>query len=68
MITATEVYWPTAEAIQVYSLTPHKGALHQPRLVRSIDLKSSGFTGGNLVFAQGKLVLATAERLVLFSK
>lgn len=54
------VYFPTRETIEVFEA---ESARHR----RTIALAPFGLKGGNLLVAQGTLLMATAEELVAFS-
>jgi hypothetical protein len=63
------VYFPTRECIYVFDQRPIQSDFGwQPRLVREIPLVPRGVTGGNLVIADGILLIATGERLVAFGQ
>jgi outer membrane protein assembly factor BamB len=63
------VYYPTRETIYVFDQRPVRTDFGwQPRLVREIPLVPRGVTGGNLVIAEGVLLIATGERLVAFGQ
>ena len=63
------VYYPTREAIYVFDQRPARTDFGwQPRLVREIPLVPRGITGGNLVIAEGILLIATGDRLAAFGQ
>ena len=55
------VYWPTREKIFVFDR-------RSAQLVNSIELGPKNACGGNLVIAQGRLLIATAEELIAFGR
>jgi hypothetical protein len=55
------VYWPTRDRIHVFSQSGPQPT-RQP-----IDLAPLGLTGGNLVIADGVLLIAAADKLVAFA-
>lgn len=57
MLSADHIYWPTRDKIYVFDL---KSALP----VRAIDLAPRRTSGGNLVIAGGRLLIATDDELV----
>jgi outer membrane protein assembly factor BamB len=63
------VWWPTRESIFVFDQQPAATDFGwQPKLVREIPLVPRGVTGGNLVIAEGVLLIATGDRLVAFDQ
>ena len=69
VLAAGHVYFPTRENIYVFDQRPVKTDFGwQPRLVREIQLVPRGITGGNLVIADGILLIATGDRLVAFGQ
>jgi outer membrane protein assembly factor BamB len=60
------IYWPTRDRIFVFSseLTNSKS----PRLSKIIDLKMRQMTGGNLMIANGIMLIATEDRLFAFGE
>lgn len=69
VLAGSHVYWPTRDAIYVLEQrtlrTPYGW---EPVLVREIPLRPRGASGGNLVIADGMLLVATADRLYAFSE
>jgi PQQ enzyme-like repeat protein len=69
VIAGTHVWWPTRETIFAFETRPsHSGDGPQPRLVRQIPLAPRGVTGGNLVIANGVLLIANRDKLVAFGE
>jgi outer membrane protein assembly factor BamB len=65
LIAGDNVWWPTRESIFVFQMRPAETDFGwQPRLVREIPLLPRGATGGNLVLAEGVLLIASGDRLV----
>ncbi|MCI0358172.1 MAG: PQQ-binding-like beta-propeller repeat protein [Planctomycetaceae bacterium] len=63
------VYFPTRESILVFDQRPTRTDFGwQPQLVREIPLVPRGATGGNLVIANGVLLIATGDRLMAFGE
>ncbi len=63
------VVFPTRESLLIFRQRPLKTDLGwQPQLVREIPLVPRGVTGGNVVIAEGVLLLATGDRLVAFGE
>lgn len=63
------VWFPTRETVFVFDVQPAATDFgHQPRLVREIALASRGLTGGNIVLAEGVLLIATGNRLLAFDE
>lgn len=61
------VYWPTQSAIHVFTQSPQRtGMFTVPKQVKELDLNSADAAGGNLVLAGGRLIVATADRLIAF--
>ena len=68
LISANEIYWPTANEIIVFSaVLKEKQAVEAPPMVRRIRLDTRGSEGGNLVTADGWLLIATPSRLMAFA-
>jgi outer membrane protein assembly factor BamB len=64
LIVDRHVWWPTRESILVFEARPVTSDFGwQARLVREIQLLSLGLTGGNLVLADGVLLIATGDKL-----
>ena len=59
LLAGTHVYWPTREKIYVFDQ-------RTAQLVKAIELGPKKASGGNLVVAQGRLLIATAEELIAF--
>ena len=69
VLAGSHVYFPTREAIFVFDQLPTATDFgRQPKLVRQIPLVPRGVTGGNLVIADGVLLIATGDRLVAFGE
>ena len=68
LISNGEIYWPTANEIFVFDAsigdTP---SVDSPPMVRRIRLDTRGSEGGNLVGANGWLLIATPSRLMAFA-
>lgn len=65
VIVGGHVYWPTREAIYVFSVQPSAtSAGLKPHLVQRIPLGRFGGTGGHLLAVDGLLLMATGEQLV----
>ncbi|MEX0819897.1 MAG: PQQ-binding-like beta-propeller repeat protein [Pirellulaceae bacterium] len=63
------VYWPTRESILVFDQRIGRELLgRSPEIIRTIDLVSRGVTGGNLVLADGSLLIANQDRLIVFAR
>ncbi len=61
LLAGPHVYWPTREKIYVFD---QKSA----QLVKSIELGPKKASGGNLIVAQGRLLIATAKELIAFDR
>jgi outer membrane protein assembly factor BamB len=57
IVAGTDVLWPTRDKLYIFDATTS-----QPRKV--VDLAARGASGGNLLVACGRLVIATAEELI----
>ena len=69
ILAGDHVYWPTRENILVFHLTPRRTERgYAPHGVKEIPLFPRGVVGGNLVIAEGKLFLATGDKLLAFSE
>jgi outer membrane protein assembly factor BamB len=63
------VYWPTADTIYVLEQARVGGVQGwEPSLVREIPLRPRGAAGGNLLIADGVLLIAAADRLYAFNE
>ncbi|MFM8251288.1 MAG: PQQ-binding-like beta-propeller repeat protein [Planctomycetota bacterium] len=63
------VWWPTAEQIYVFEQQTMRHAHGwQPELVRRIDLRARQVTGGNLLIADGVLLIAGPDTLTAFRR
>lgn len=68
LLAGENIWWPTRENIWVFAAQPQATEFGPaPRLVRQTPLASSGVTGGNLVRADGVLLIATADQLTAFA-
>jgi hypothetical protein len=68
LVAGGQVYWPTREAIYVFSVQPAATPLgYQPQPLGRIALGRFGGTGGHLLAAEGLLLVATGEHLVAFA-
>lgn len=68
LISAGEVYWPNANEIIVFSAAlKDRKSVDAPPMQRRIRLDTRGSEGGNLVAANGWLLVATPSRLMAFS-
>jgi outer membrane protein assembly factor BamB len=69
MIAGEHVYWPTRENILVFHQIPRKTPSgYSPQGVREIPLFPRGGVGGNIVIAEGKLFLASGDKLLAFGE
>ena len=67
--TLNEVWWPTREVLYVFDARPIQTDFGwQPRLLRQIPLVPRGATGGNLVLADGILLIATGDKLIAYGE
>ncbi len=68
LISGDEVYWPTANEILVFSTDLSQvNSVDAPPMTRRIRLDTRGSEGGNLVAANGWLLIATPSRLMAFA-
>ena len=68
-IAGGHVWFPTRESIFVFDVQPTAADFgRQPRLVREIPLVPRGVTGGNLVIAEGILLIASGDKLTAFAQ
>ena len=68
LISGNEVYWPTANEVIVFSANiKEKQPVDAPPILRRIRLDTRGSEGGNLVAAEGWLLIATPSRLMAFA-
>jgi outer membrane protein assembly factor BamB len=68
MISAGEIYWPTANEIIVFATAlKNRKSVDAPPMQRRIRLDTRGSEGGNLVAADGWLLVATPSRLMAFA-
>lgn len=66
-IIGDQVWWPTRESVLIFGLQPIKnGASYTPPLLKELSLVPRGLTGGNLVVAGDKLLIATGTKLAVF--
>ena len=69
VISGGHIYWPTRESIYVFGQQPVKSPTSwHPQGVRDIQLTPRGATGGNLVVADGVLLIASGNRLYAFDE
>jgi outer membrane protein assembly factor BamB len=69
ILAGKHVYWPTLASIFVFEHRTIKTEIgREPVLVREIELIPRGATGGNLVIADGVLLIATPDRLFAFDE
>lgn len=69
LIAGEHVYWPTRENILVFHQAPRKFESHfVPQGIKEIPLFPREAVGGNLVIAEGKLFLATGDKLLAFGE
>jgi outer membrane protein assembly factor BamB len=63
------VWWPTRESLYVFDARPATTDFGwQPRLVREIPLLPRATTGGNLVLADGVLLIASGDKLMALER
>ncbi len=69
ILAGEHVYWPTREHILVFHQSPRQAAGgYSPQGIKEIPLFPRGAVGGNLVIAEGKLFLATGDKLMAFGE
>jgi len=69
LIAGDQVWWPTRESLMVLDARPVLSDFgYQGRLKREISLLERGATGGNLVVADGVLLIAGADKLMAFGR
>lgn len=69
ILAGEHVWFPTRDSVFVFDIQPAATDFgFQPRLAREIALSPRGVTGGNLVLADGVLLIATGDRLVAFDE
>ena len=69
ILAGKHVYWPSRESIFVFEQrTAKTRSGGRPVLVRRIPLVPRGATGGNLVLADGVLLMATPDKLFAFDE
>jgi outer membrane protein assembly factor BamB len=69
VLAGQHVIFPTRESLLVFDQRPVRADLGwQPRQIREIPLVPRGVTGGNVVIANGVLLIATGDRLVAFGE
>lgn len=67
ILAGDRAYWPTQSTLHVFAQSPQRtGAFTVPRLIKELDLNRADATGGNLVLAGNRLIMATADRLMAF--
>ena len=64
LLAGTRVYWPTRDEILVFDARDSGLETWRPEIVAKIPLAPHGATGGNLVWADGVLLVASADRLL----
>ncbi len=68
MISADEIYWPTANEIIVFATElKDRKSVDAPPMRRRIRLETRGAEGGNLIAVDGWLLVATPSRLMAFA-
>jgi outer membrane protein assembly factor BamB len=68
ILAGDRVFWPTQSALHVFAQSPQRtGMFTVPKQVKEIDLSGGDAAGGNLVLAGGRLIVATADRLIVFA-
>ena len=69
VLAGSSVYFPTREHLFVFQQRPLKTDFGwKPQLVRQIDLVPRGETGGNVIIANGVLLIVSGDRLVAFEQ
>ena len=69
ILAGDHVYWPTRENILVFHQSSRKiDGGYAPQGIKEIPLFPRGAVGGNLVIAEGKLFLATGDKLMTFGE
>ncbi len=69
LIAGNEVWFPTRESLYVFRTQPVvTDFVSQPQLVREIPLFPRGVTGGNLLIAEGILLIASGDKLTAFAQ
>jgi cellulose synthase operon protein C len=69
ILVGDHVYWPTRENILIFHQAPRRtGGGFAPQGIKEIPLFPRGAVGGNLVLAEGKLFLATGDKLFAFGE
>ena len=69
ILAGDHVFWPTRENILIFHQSPRKtDGGYAPQGVKEIPLFPRGAVGGNLVIAEGKLFLATGDKLFAFGE
>jgi hypothetical protein len=65
VVTSDFVLWPTQTALHAFALSPQRtGVFNVPKQMSELDLSRVDTTGGNLVLAGNRLIVATADRLI----
>jgi outer membrane protein assembly factor BamB len=69
LIVGENVWWPTRDSIFVFAARPIMTELGwQRKLIREIPMLPRGATGGNLILAEGILLIATGDKLLAFGE
>jgi outer membrane protein assembly factor BamB len=68
VLAGDRVYWPTQSALHVFAQSPQRtGMFTVPKQIKDVDWTAGDAAGGNLVLAGGRLIVATADRLIAFA-
>jgi outer membrane protein assembly factor BamB len=69
LIAGEHIWWPTRQSILIFDVRPDSTNFGpRPRLLREIPLAPRDIAGGNLVIADGILLIATGDRLAAFGQ
>lgn len=69
LLVGENVWWPTHDKILVFKQQTERDTIvWSPVAVREIDLKQRGVTGGNLLIADGVLLIAGPDKLIAFDQ
>lgn len=67
VLAGDRVYWPTQTAIHVFAQSPERtGMFTLPKRVGEIDFQGQAAAGGNLMIANGHLIVAGSDRMIGF--